>query len=148
MLHLNLPLVVERCLLFHLSLSFSQKQLLLDPSLLIFKFPLLRGQSVLLLLFLLSLVDLVPQLAGAVFLLSETHEFHDSLGRFLLHVGNGLVLETGVVVVLGLFGSLLEFGLKAVEVDLALLFLVLKSDVKGLFKLFQVINSLISSRII
>lgn len=54
----------------------------------------------------------------------------------MLHVGDGFVLKTRVVVIFGLFGSLLEFSLEAVEIDLALLFLVLKGDVKSLLQLF------------
>ncbi len=77
-LHFDLPFVVEGGFFFHGTLAFSQHKLLLHPPLLILQLPLLAGQSVLLLLLLLPVINLILQLSASILPLPQTHQIHDS----------------------------------------------------------------------
>ena len=125
-----------RNFLFTLFLHLSHHELLLDSSFFIFKLPFFRNKSVFCFFFFLTLFDFVLDLTCSVFSFAEAHEFEDSLGGFLFHVGDGFVLETGVVIVLCNFLTLLKVVFEAFDVDFSLFVLVGEGDVECLFELF------------
>ena len=148
MFHLNFSSIIIADLFISLSLSFSQHKFLLNSSLLVFQLPFLRCQSIFLFFFFLSLIHLISDLSGSIFSFSYAHQFHNSLCCLLLHIVNSLVLESWMIVVFSLLLSLLKVWFKSINIYFSLLLLVLKSYVKCWLKLFQMINSLISSQII